>query len=244
MDVIIAPMARSDIASILAWTEENFGPQTLKRYGSLIARGIEQVAENPELAGSRANGQNRRELPDLSSILQSKVIWADLGTEFAILDIFCFFTLTESNVVEIGRVLHDSMELSRIFRKNIVIRRSSDTSKQLAHAGGRRRLHSLLFFDLIEHFPCLFNTVEFDQGVDCASAIQMVFPSPGWDLSHNLPTRNEAFPSCFICTFSINSPPRSRKKTTFPGKWIFIFGGHFGFVGSQIRKAGKHGGDG
>jgi plasmid stabilization system protein ParE len=52
MDVIIAPKARSDIASILAWTEENFGPQTLKRYGKLIATAIEQVAENPELAGS------------------------------------------------------------------------------------------------------------------------------------------------------------------------------------------------
>ena len=52
MEVIIAPKARSDIASILAWTEENFGPQTLKRYAKLIATAIEQIAENPERAGS------------------------------------------------------------------------------------------------------------------------------------------------------------------------------------------------
>ena len=37
MDVIIAPKARSDIASILAWTNENFGPQILERYTQIIA---------------------------------------------------------------------------------------------------------------------------------------------------------------------------------------------------------------
>jgi plasmid stabilization system protein ParE len=52
MAAIIAPKARGDIASILAWTEENFGPQTLRRYATLIATAIEQVAENPEVAGS------------------------------------------------------------------------------------------------------------------------------------------------------------------------------------------------
>jgi toxin ParE1/3/4 len=52
MEVIVAPMARRDIASILAWTEENSGPQTLKRYARLIATAIEQVAENPERLGS------------------------------------------------------------------------------------------------------------------------------------------------------------------------------------------------
>jgi plasmid stabilization system protein ParE len=34
MDVLIAPKARSDIAGILAWTEENFGLRTLKRYAT------------------------------------------------------------------------------------------------------------------------------------------------------------------------------------------------------------------
>lgn len=52
MEVNIAPQARSDIAGIMAWTEENFGPQTLSRYAKLIATAIEQIAENPDLAGS------------------------------------------------------------------------------------------------------------------------------------------------------------------------------------------------
>jgi plasmid stabilization system protein ParE len=50
MEVTVAPKARGDIASILAWTEENFGPLT--RYAKLIATAIEQIAENPERVGS------------------------------------------------------------------------------------------------------------------------------------------------------------------------------------------------
>jgi plasmid stabilization system protein ParE len=34
MEFVIAPKARSDIASILAWTHENFGLLTLKRYSA------------------------------------------------------------------------------------------------------------------------------------------------------------------------------------------------------------------
>ena len=44
MELIIAPTARRDIASILAWTQENFGPHTLKRYAKLIQTAIEEVA--------------------------------------------------------------------------------------------------------------------------------------------------------------------------------------------------------
>ena len=50
MEVIVAPEARGDIASILAWTEASFGLLTLKRYAKLIPTAIEQIAENPERA--------------------------------------------------------------------------------------------------------------------------------------------------------------------------------------------------
>ena len=49
MEVVVLPQARLDIAGILAWTEENFSPQTLRRYARLMATAIEQVARNPEL---------------------------------------------------------------------------------------------------------------------------------------------------------------------------------------------------
>ena len=73
MEVIIAPKARSDIASILAWTEENFGPQTLKRYAKLIATAIEQIAEDPERAGSSQRPEIAEQLPNLSSLFQPHV---------------------------------------------------------------------------------------------------------------------------------------------------------------------------
>ena len=47
MDLIIAPKARGDIAGILTWTAENFGPQTLRRYAKLLATALGEVAASP-----------------------------------------------------------------------------------------------------------------------------------------------------------------------------------------------------
>jgi toxin ParE1/3/4 len=110
MEVIIAPRARSDIASILAWTEENFGPQTLKRYAKLIATAIEQVAANPELAGS-----SRR--PEIAAYCRTYHLFFSrksagrAGDRIRQPRHILLYRVTESNVVEIGRVLHDSMDL-------------------------------------------------------------------------------------------------------------------------------------
>ncbi len=110
MEVVIAPRARSDIASILAWTEENFGPQTLKRYGKLIATAIEQVAENPELAGS----SKRPEIAERCRtyhLFFSRKSAGRAGDRIRHPRHILLYRVTESNVVEIGRVLHDSIEL-------------------------------------------------------------------------------------------------------------------------------------
>jgi toxin ParE1/3/4 len=110
MEVVIAPRARNDIASILAWTEENFGPETLRRYGTLIATAIKQVAANPELAGS-----SRR--PELAEhcrtyhLFFSRKSAGRAGDRIRHPRHFLVYRVTASNVVEIGRVLHDSMEL-------------------------------------------------------------------------------------------------------------------------------------
>jgi len=110
MEVIIAPKARSDIASILAWTEENFGSHTLKRYEKLIATAIEQVAANPELAGS----SKRPEIADhcrTYHLFFSRKSTGRTGDRIRRPRHFLLYRVTESNVVQIGRVLHDSMEL-------------------------------------------------------------------------------------------------------------------------------------
>jgi toxin ParE1/3/4 len=110
MEAIIAPKARGDIASILAWTEENFGPQTFKRYGKLIATAIEQVAENPELAGS----SQRPEIAEhcrTYHLFFSRKSAGRAGARIRQPRHFLLYRVTESGVVEIGRVLHDSMDL-------------------------------------------------------------------------------------------------------------------------------------
>jgi plasmid stabilization system protein ParE len=65
MEVIIAPAARSDVADILAWTEENFDPQVLRRYANLIATAIAEVAADPDRASSR----HRPEIVDRSQFI-------------------------------------------------------------------------------------------------------------------------------------------------------------------------------
>jgi hypothetical protein len=49
--------ARSDIASILAWTEENFGSQTLKRYARLADDTSRGTRQKPFVARDRGVGQ-------------------------------------------------------------------------------------------------------------------------------------------------------------------------------------------
>jgi toxin ParE1/3/4 len=110
MEVIIAPRARSDIASILAWTEECFGPQTLKRYTKLITTAIEQIAENPECAGSS-------ERPEIAEHCRTYHLYFSrksagrAGDRIRRPRHLLLYRVTESNSVEIGRVLHDSMDL-------------------------------------------------------------------------------------------------------------------------------------
>jgi toxin ParE1/3/4 len=110
MEVIIAPKARSDIASIFAWTEENFGPQTLIRYGKLIAKAIEQVAENPELVGSAPR-------PEIAESCRTYHLYFSRKSTGRGRDRirhprhFLLYRVTESNIVEIGCVLHDSVDL-------------------------------------------------------------------------------------------------------------------------------------
>jgi toxin ParE1/3/4 len=110
MELIIAPRARGDIATILAWTEESFGPQATRRYGDLIGTAMEQVAANPELASSRL----RPEIADRCRTFHlffSRKSAGRAGDRVRRPRHFLLYRVTESGTIEIGRVLHDSMEL-------------------------------------------------------------------------------------------------------------------------------------
>ena len=110
MEVVIAPKARSDIVSILAWTEEHFGPKTLKRYAKLIATAIEQIAENPELAGSIRQSEIAQHCRTYHLYFSRKSAGPTRDRVRQPRHLL-LYRVTESNIVEIGRVLHDSMDV-------------------------------------------------------------------------------------------------------------------------------------
>jgi toxin ParE1/3/4 len=110
MEVIVAPKARRDIEDILAWTEEDFGPRILNRYAKLSATAIEQIGANPELAGSL-------ERPEISvqcrtyHLFFSRKSAGPGGDRIRQPRHFLLYRVTDCNAVEIGRVLHNSMDL-------------------------------------------------------------------------------------------------------------------------------------
>lgn len=111
MDVLIAPRARNDIANILAWTQEKFGSQTRKRYAGLIEAAIAEIAANPECAGSAT----RPEIADncrTFHLFHARKKAGRPGARIRRPRHFLLFRVTD-DVVELGRVLHDSMDLDQ-----------------------------------------------------------------------------------------------------------------------------------
>jgi toxin ParE1/3/4 len=112
MTVIIAPKARSDIVSILAWTQETFGAQTLKRYAQLIETAIAEIAADPERAGS----VQRTEVAEncrTYHLFHSRKQAGTRGNRIRRPRHVLLYRVPTAGIVEIGRVLHDSMDLEQ-----------------------------------------------------------------------------------------------------------------------------------
>jgi len=81
----------------------------MKRYAKLITTAIEQIAENPERAGS-----SRR--PEIAEhcrtyhLYFSRTSAGRAGDRIRQPRHLLLYRVTESNTLEIGRVLHDSMD--------------------------------------------------------------------------------------------------------------------------------------
>ena len=112
MEAIIAPKARSDIANILVWTDENFGPRIMQRYAKLIKTAFEAIAANPQLDGSVP-------CPEVAKNCRTYHLFHSrkkAGTrENRILKPrhLLLYRIADTGIPGIGRVLHDSMQLER-----------------------------------------------------------------------------------------------------------------------------------
>lgn len=102
-------VAQADIAGILAWSQEKFGEEARKRYETLIATAIRDAASRTDDVGHTA----RPELGDgvfSWHLSQSRIRSPGKAVHRPRHFLIC---RRDGNLLIIGRVLHDAMELRR-----------------------------------------------------------------------------------------------------------------------------------
>jgi toxin ParE1/3/4 len=108
---VVAPAAQRDIESVLAWTHEHFGEQMRLRYEALLAQAILDVAARPDRGGSLS----RPEITGAARtyhLVHSRTRVSGVGRVKHPRH-FLLYRIRADGQVEIGRVLHDSMDLER-----------------------------------------------------------------------------------------------------------------------------------
>lgn len=108
----LAASAKADILAILAWTDDHFGDLARRRYEALLVAALRDIAADPQRPGTIA----RPELgPSVRSYhLRHSRRRANLLGSFVRKPRHLLLYRSESDgIVDIGRVLHDSMELER-----------------------------------------------------------------------------------------------------------------------------------
>lgn len=110
--VILAPAAEDDLASILVWSRETFGEMARQRYAALLAQAITDVARDPSRAGVHEAGEIIAGLC-VYHIVHSRRSGNAAAARVAAPRHFLVFRLRHETTLEVVRVLHDSMQLSR-----------------------------------------------------------------------------------------------------------------------------------
>ncbi len=98
--------------AILRWTHENFGETIRCRYEALLACAIIDVANQPDRAGSFPCPEVAAGLR-IYHLLHSRMRIPLKTGRVKTPRHFLLYRLRGDNQVEIGRVLHDSMDLKR-----------------------------------------------------------------------------------------------------------------------------------
>jgi len=100
--VRLTQQAERDLLNILRWTTENFGACQAENYAETIMLAIEALSDGPDVQGTK----NRDEL--ISGVRVLHVArHGRKGRHFVV------FRGAEGQIVEVLRLLHDSMELTR-----------------------------------------------------------------------------------------------------------------------------------
>lgn len=107
----LSAAAQSDVAGILAWSQEQFGESARKRYQALLSAAFRDVAAHPDGIGATTRPELGVGLVIWHLRLSRDHVPGTIGTVHRPRH-FLVYRQVDA-VVEIVRVLHDSMELVR-----------------------------------------------------------------------------------------------------------------------------------
>ena len=98
--VRLGAAAELDFANILKWTAENFGSSQARTYRDTLLQAIGELADGPNPAGSKARDDILSGLRTLHVARHGR-----RGRHFLL------YRVTEHRDIQIGRILHDQMDL-------------------------------------------------------------------------------------------------------------------------------------
>ena len=107
---ILAPAAERDIEQVLAWTHEQFGQRARLRYEALLVRAVSDVVEDPNRAGSHKRPEIAAGARTYHLCHSRDRVTREPGRVARPRHFLLYRTMPDGQV-EIGRVLHDSMDL-------------------------------------------------------------------------------------------------------------------------------------
>jgi len=113
MKFVLSRAAELDLARILDWTLESFGEEAEVRYEDLIGQAILDIADNPELPGSRARSDLFPGARLYPIALSRQRGGSSSGQVRKPRHLILYRERPTQGVVEIARILHDRMEPDR-----------------------------------------------------------------------------------------------------------------------------------
>jgi toxin ParE1/3/4 len=100
--VRLGAAAELDLANILKWTTENFGPRQARVYRDTLVQTIGELAGGPDVAGSKTRDDIMAGLRTLHVARRGR-----RGRHFLM------YRVAARRTIEVVRILHDRMDLPR-----------------------------------------------------------------------------------------------------------------------------------
>jgi toxin ParE1/3/4 len=100
--VRLCAAAELDFVNLVAWTTENFGARQSRIYRDRLVRAIRELANGPDVAGSKARDAI---MPGLRMLHIAR--HGRRGRHFLL------YRIGKGQVIEIGRILHGQLDLQR-----------------------------------------------------------------------------------------------------------------------------------